>query len=258
MRNNLNSTNKQTREVRKPLLGSKSSYTCSERGFTLIELILAFTILTLVASIGYSLVKGILRTREVVLDRKESRLIAGAVLNRLTREIQLAHSGIALMPEEGNLKNRNSRKLNLRGVPSDNAGASADTITFLALEGGQYLPDGGGHSGLVQISYALVEDPERPPETDDVPVYSLVRTEIPYLRPFERAYKKKMVFPVTHRVISLRFLYYDAEEDAWYNQWGEGEQVELPGIVKFRIEIKSPSGRIEKFETSAPIRSQDN
>lgn len=128
-----------------------------------------------------------------------------------------------------------------------------DRVTFIALEGGQYLPDGGSHSGLVQLTYRAEQDPEdRGAENEK---YYLVREESPYIRPYERAYEKTMVFPVTDALVELHLRYFDAESSRWVEEWLEDNNRGLPRMVEFSITLRSNSGKLETFTTSVPIRT---
>jgi len=234
------------------------------QGFTLIEIIISISILTIIMTVGYSSLSGILRTKVLLDDRRESRLIANSVLTRLTRELQLAYSGFPLLPplkkdETGDEpKRRNSSRINLVGEENylDDQ-RPGDSITFLALEGGQYLPDGGTHSGVVQISYKVKEGPEKY-DGEKPRTYYLIREELPYIRPLEKAYEKIMIFPITKNLVSLQFRYYDSEEEEWYSSWGEDERVRLPALVKFSLALKSSSGKVSSYTTSVTLRDRNS
>lgn len=231
---------------------SRYSFTpATQRGFTIIELVVAITLLTMIMGVTYGALRGIFRTREVVIDRREARQITSAVLNRMTRELQMAYAQVALMPPKTDPDRRNSTRFNLDGQIDSNDNSS---VEFYALEGGQYLPDGGNHSGLVQLKYALQEDPERP-QSGPEKTYSLIRTETPYIRPFSKAYEKEMIFPLAHNVVSMKFQYYNNDELEWSSTWGTGNELGLPGIVKIYLELQSSSGRLERFVTAVPLRS---
>ena len=136
----------------------------SSLGFTLIEVVISLVILSVVVGIVYLALNNIVLTKEILDDRRDSDRIADAIINRISRELQLAFSGIALLIHPDSEKQSQlSSKINLVGIESslDN-GEPGDMISFVALEGGQYLPDGGAHSGVVQITYRVAEDPEDP------------------------------------------------------------------------------------------------
>lgn len=229
----------------------------SATGFTLIEIVIAISLLTVVMTVAYSSLRGILRTKELLDDRREARLIANSILTRLCRELQLAYAGDRLLPPRDDLKNFYSSRIKLLGEDVElDDGYAGDALTFISLEGGQYLPDGGRHSGVVQISYKLVEDPETY-QASKPKVYSLIREETPYQRPYKKAYENMMIFPISKNVVSFNLSFFDEEEELWYSYWGTKDRVELPAIVKFSISIKSPKGKIDTYTTAVKLRNRD-
>jgi hypothetical protein len=122
------------------------------------------------------------------------------------------------------------------------------------MEGGQYLPDGGAHSGIVQISYRVEKDPDQ--QNGPNSTYYLIRQETPYIRPFDKAYQKTMIFPITRDLVSLEFRYLDKEDGGWSNDWGKDTRINLPRLIHFSLQLRSPRGTIETFATTVPMRSK--
>lgn len=227
----------------------------SSSGFTLIELVIALGIFGIVMSIAYFSLSSITQAKQVLDDTRDNRFVADAILSRMTRELQLAFAGLALMPPQDRLSQPYPAKVCLVGEEDTlRNGQPGDRINFLAMEGGQYLPDGGAHSGIVQISYRVEPDPDQPLSSDST--YYLVRQETPYIRPFEKAYEKTMVFPITRRLIGLEFRYLSRDEDEWSKTWGEDDRLNLPRLVQLTVKIRSPQGIIDSFTTSVPFRAK--
>ncbi len=227
-----------------------------QHGFTLLEIIISITLLIFIAGIAYSSLRGIIRSKDILEDQREARMVASSVLRRMARELQLAYSGIPIMQPEDNRNENYSNRTYLAGEPGKQGENSADAITFMALEGGQYLPDGGTHSGVVQISYRVAPDPEGQ-EINGSKTYYLVREEMPNLRPYQKAAERAMRFPLTKNLLSLQFRYYDPEEDAWVSDWGGGKRVKLPSMVKMRIEMISDDGVKKTYMTAVPLRRSE-
>ena len=219
-------------------------------GFTAIEVVMAIAILVLVMSVSYGSLRQIIHSKNALDETRALRKTADVVLTRLVRELQLSYNGKGgLLPPKDDLKNVPSDRIKLRGEPKELEGVPSDQITFLAQEGGQYLPDGGRHSGLVQISYRLEEDPE----STDRSARILVREEIPYTRPFDRAYGFTMTFPVSRDVSALGLRYYSTAEEKWFNSWGIENRVNLPQIIEISIGIRSPQGKEQTLTTAVPL-----
>jgi type II secretion system protein J len=228
------------------------------RGFTLVEVVISVAILVVLATIGYGAMRQILITKNLLDDERDVALIQNAVLNRLTRELQLAVAleSSPLLPDRDQLSKKNPARLAMKSTSDQlSNGNAGDSLTFLALEGGQYLPDGGGHTGLVQITYRVAEDPDNPNPSEGP--YLLIREETPYLRPAERAYKKSMIFPVCKNLQALRLRFFDADEDAWTSTWGSESRQGLPALIKFSLQFSSPSGRLSTISTEVALRQSD-
>ncbi len=224
----------------------------TQAGFTLLEVVLAVAILVVVMTLTYSTMTQMIGVKKVLDDNRDISFIANSILQRMTRELQLAYKNQSgLIQPEDNRDPEITKDSILKGEKGDApSGAAGDQITFLALEGGQYMPDGGTHSGVVQISYRLAEDPDAPRGGD---TFYLVREEIPDIRPREKAFENKMVFPVTKNLVALRFRYYDKNEQQWVDDWGKPPRVNLPAIVEFSVSLKSPTGTIQTFTTAVPL-----
>ena len=228
----------------------------SSRGFTLIEVVIAVGILAFLISIGYTALRNIMRSKQILDDGRELRFVTDSVLLRVSRELQLSYDkDLARMPDCGEQNAPPNPIADVfRGETGTLENIRADSITFLALEGGQYLPDGGGHSGVVQIRYFIVPTP--PDDVTNGGPYTLVRQEIPYLKPFKRACQNQIVFPITNRIVGMQFSYYDAKKDSWSESWTYPEHDHLPGIVKFTITLRSAAGRETTFTSSVPLRGE--
>ena len=193
----------------------------SSRAFTLIEVVIAIGILAFLISIGYTAIRSILRSKQVLDDGRELRFITDAVLLRVSRELQLSYDKDLARMQDCSEQNTPPNPIAdvFRGE-STSIGPDqmrADSITFLALEGGQYLPDGGGHSGVVQIKYFIVPTP--PEDVTNVGPYTLVRQEIPHLKPLKRAGQNSIIFPITNRITGRQFTYSDGKKYAWTYSW---------------------------------------
>lgn len=233
----------------------KSQRNINSLGFTLIEVIISISILAVIMSVTYTAMTQIIRSKNVLDDRRELNSMAYAVLNRMVREFQLAYSGIGLLPKPGDAAGKQlPGNVNLIGesklLSNEKRG---DTITFMALEGGQYLPDGGTHSGLVQLTYRVEENPDELDSENQT--FLLIRDETPVIRPFEKAFGKTMTFPVIDRVVSLEYRYFDSEEEKWVSEWKENENTGLPTQLELRLELLSPKGELNSFVTTVPLRS---
>jgi len=219
----------------------------SMAGMTLMEIVIAVGILGFIMSIAYRALSQITISKEILDDERDASMIANAVLGRITRELSLAVP-IRLLPQQSEDGDTTFSGEVLRGENATiSAGNSGDSITFMARNAGQYVPDGRANSGVVQITYRAEPDPE--PSGDEEPLAFLVRDEIPDIRPLKTAYESRMTFPVTNRLVRLKFRYYDAREEEWSQDWTDDVARVLPDIVKLNVQIKSRKGRIFNYTT---------
>lgn len=226
------------------------------RAFTLIEVVIAVGLLGILITVGYGALRNIMISKQLLDDGRDIRLVADAVVGRMTRELQLSFDGISILPPRDNLNQPYSGRVCLLANQSDSiGGVKSDSITFLALEGGQYLPDGGTHSGIVQISYRIVETP--PEDAINGSKYSLIREEVPYIRPAKKAYRRSMIFPITDRILGLEFKFLDPRKDEWVTTWGDTNHEDLPRQIWFSVTLQSVGGKVATYATAVPLRGKD-
>jgi prepilin-type N-terminal cleavage/methylation domain-containing protein len=220
----------------------------SKGGFTLIEVIVAVTILTFIVGIAYRSITQMLTTKTIIEDERAGRRVAQAFFSRFIREVQLVYDQAGLLPERSDADGQVSpSRINLIGEPGeDGKYGRFDRIRFLAAEGGQYLPDGGRHSGVVQLEYRVERDPE---ERDEADRRVLVRDEVPYIFPIKTAFGQSMIFPITDRIVRFQLRYFDPNNESWSDDWGKEGRVKLPGMLEISLGIMTPRGDIQSFRT---------
>ena len=220
-----------------------SSYTQS--GFTLIELIMAITISTIIVSTIYSCLSHIMRTKVMVDNEREIGYIANSVIERLTRELQLiiTDGEQKLLPPKNKTSDTYAKGVTVIG--------EKDSIVFLANDAGQYVHDGITHSGAIQITYRVATDPEEN-KRYSTPTYSLIRDETPFSFNYENAYKNTMTFPITSRLIKIQFSYFDEENNTWKSQWTKDDKGQ-PRLIRFNLQLLAPNEETRNFTTTVPI-----
>lgn len=239
---------------------------------------MALTIISLIVITSYQLLKSVTEAKVLLDQNREATFIGNSVLTRLTREFQLAEVNRPLLPDcssaaastapsaaaagpgpagapAGNPTPAIGSQINLIGeTNSIGLNNRGDTVTFLAREGGQYVPDGGTHSGIVQISYRVEKDPDAPDSRNN-PSYVLIRDEMPYRRPLSRACEDAIRFPISKDVISLEMSYYDKKSESWQDSWGTGKFIKLPQMVQFTLKLKGPEDSVRVYSTAVALRA---
>ena len=220
------------------------------RGFTLIEIIIAISILAIIVGIAYGSFSQILRSKIILDDQSDVDSIGQTLMSRLAHELQSAYKA-ALLPECGEKQTATTSEYFRGHKDSSSDGQSFDSVTFITRDGGQYMPDGGTHTGDVQLQYLVAPDP------DNANTPTLYRREIPVIRPVDRACENKLNFPIVGNISSLSFRYYDSQNSKWLDTWGsETTQSPMPRFVYIKAKIKSPRGEIHSYETMVATRGE--
>lgn len=226
----------------------------TQRGITVIEVTMALAILVVMMTLNYNVITGVVRAKAAVDDQREGMFIANSVLTRIARELQLAvKSGSIIQCDTSAPPQQANPPVFLGEQSSGNKGGRADTLTFLAREAGQYMPDGGTHSGLVQITYRVEADPEQKDSKNAGLL--LVRDEVPHGKDQKKACGTAIRFPITKNLVSLQFQYFDKRSTEWLSEWTGPKAYTLPSIVQFTLSLQSPEGVVLTYTSAVAIRA---
>jgi len=223
-----------------------------ERGLTLVEVIFALAILSFMVSVNYKILTGVIKSRQLIDDRREGMYIANSVLNRLSREIQLAVKR-PLLPPPGSPNGAGAPGSGPQPVLLGQSGIDGTSLTFQAKDAGQHIPDGGTNSGIVQIKYSVKEDTEQKLTTNGNLL--LVREEFPNIKAPAGAPPKPLVFPITSSLKALSFRFFDSKTNEWTQDWSGQNATRLPKIIEFTITLRSPAGKETSYTSAVHIGS---
>lgn len=233
-------------------------------GFTLIEVALAISILSVMVLLSYKTIRGLIEVKLLLDDKRDGMFIANSVLTRLSREIQLATKDRPLLPPCDSVAMMMPGALAANPTPAPATGpqpvfrseegstSEGPSLTFLAKEAGQYVPDGGTHTGIVQITYRIADDPDQKGARE--PTRLLIREEVPYHRSAPKACAGAIRFPITKNLVSLKFQFFDKQNESWSSTWSANQSTKLPDIVQFSLTLATPQG-LETYTTALPIFS---
>ncbi|RME61629.1 MAG: prepilin-type N-terminal cleavage/methylation domain-containing protein [Candidatus Dadabacteria bacterium] len=217
---------------------NKASFNLHQRGFTLIEVILAITILTLIVVTGYSVVTGIGKSKDSIEDRDLVLYEGEALSRRLKRELQNAYFQTHLLLDPA-LKFESKKLIRFYAKPQEGRSYSKDSFAFLSLGSGQYIPGQTKKFGLVQIYYHL--EP-----LDNRDTFALVRDEIPYIFPQEKAFKKRVRFEVSKNVLGIKVRLYN-KHTGWVSSWDSDRKERAPTFIVLTLYLRSPRGKVYPF-----------
>lgn len=235
----------------KSIFSSHRSLPTRDAGFTLIEIVLAVALLSMMLVVSYAAVDAISNSKRLLDQERETRAIIDGVLNRLTRELQVALQNEMLLPPQGSTSGMVPSDLVFQGESKERGGIRADALRFMSSAGKQYLPGALAQANIVQITYRLMppaEGEERGPQQ------VLVREEVPKIRPIEKAYERALIFPVSEAVVSFAARYYSADDGQWSSSWGASGGQGLPSLVEITLVIEPPGGIRRTVTTAVAVR----
>ena len=227
----------------------RTSSSSRSKGFTLIEVILAISILSIMVVLNYRMIKNLIDAKLIVDDKREAMFVANSVLSRLTRELQLAVTKPTLLPP---CDQPGAPPPTTAFVATAGAQGNGAVLTFSAREAGQYIPQGGTRSGVVQLTYRVESDPDS--KGDKTAGLLLIRDEIPNRNPVQAACNNLIRFPITSNLVSLEYKFYDKKTRQWSDDWSGPKSSPLPDIVQFSLTLKSPKGDIDTYTTAVTLK----
>ena len=190
-------------------------------GFTLVELLLAATVGSLVVVAAFTSINVALKGYQQSKDRVDLYEPARAALARMSQEI----SSTFVSPHTG--------KAQFVGIDQDVNGVPVDQLIFVAVVNNpQYA--GGPESDLTEVQYYIDLDaatPERWLQVryDPTPNDGFYSDGVPHL--------------LGHHVVALDFLYFDG--DSWLPEWYSREDV--PMAVNITLGV-TKDGNVERPE----------
>ena len=203
------------------------------RGFTLVEVMLAAAILALIMAIVYGAFAGSLKTMEISREGGEVYRKARLILNRMAQEISCAY-----------LPNEEISGMQYAFVGEDRAedDVPQDTMHFSSTA----LPLRGPSKGLKEVGYYITRDP-----ATDGPVLMMREDTTPDDRPDEGGTS----YLVAEGIWGLDFTYYDDRGREW-KRWNSTSTIfagKLPQRVKISIFCKDERGEPFSLATTALV-----
>ena len=223
-----------------------------ERGFTLIEVVIAIAIFASVGVVLFTTAGGFARAKKQLDNRRGIELLSEQVLSRLLSEGGRAYGGAEhrLISQQGGSAPAAAVPPLFRGVAGKEGEDDRDVVTFIIERGGQFLPDQQSNRGPVQVTYQLAEDPESSTGV------ALTREEIPLITPLAAAQKTRMVFPITKSIRSFRCRFFNQNRQQWSASWGDTPDTasRLPDVIEFQITLVAVGGLEHSYTTAVRLR----
>jgi len=184
----------------------------TDRGFTLIEMLVAVAVSALLLTTTYGIVTSVSRTRDRLSGEGEGFHLARVINERLARELRGAYYNAT------NADSLFAGGLDEKGVP------------FLQLATTAATPASGG-SGIVVVRYRLAEDVEGEKVLlrDEYPLNSQLASEEP---------EQRLAAGIED--LQLRF----RRGADWQREWSSTEQGGLPDLVELTLTVKGIDGAL--------------
>ena len=186
----------------------------SSAGFTLIEVMTAFTILAIIASIIFTVVVGSTRRSRDLVRETELRASANAILNLVAEDLEgtFVHQGI--VPH-------------FVGRDEYTGDRPADDVEFLTTSTLPLRPDELA-GDVAEVSYSLIAD-------DEGKTALFRREQVPVQAPFDEGGASVQV---SGKVTSLSLRYYDGTE--WQDTWDSADSLHehMAGRIPQAVEIE--------------------
>jgi len=200
------------------------------KGFTIVEILVAVTILSVILTIIYGAFAS--SAKSIIICRKRSDIyqIARLSLHRMAEDISCAFP-----PKDPNPQNIQigfiGEDEELDGMPSDRL----DFISTSHLKSGQGLRN----PGLYEIGYHIDIDPD----TDE---HILFRREDDSID--DEIQKGGIALELAERIKGLDFKYYD-EEGEEADEWYSDDKKSLPRMVKIVLSLEDENEKMLDFTT---------
>jgi len=202
------------------------------RGFTLLEVLVASAILSLVLAALYSVFSRTLASKRLAEERADRSRSARIVLLRMGEDLQ------ASLP----VTRGNSR---FSGETHQVKDFPAGVLSFVSFAPTP-VSSAGRESDVNEIGYALLPDPEL------IGFYHLVRRV--NLDPgvadsaADRSPNREE-YPLLSRVRGLRFRFFDGR--AWHEEWGQSDDTrdKLPRAVEATLYMQNSQEEVAEFST---------
>lgn len=218
---------------------SKSHSRCqtSGKGFTLIEVVIAIFIGSLVLITLYASFFQIIKSKEIAESELELYHESRVIMSRLSEDL-------ASMYPRGNVYDNKSNFISAIPVLEGYPEGDQSFIRFTSLSRDPGLNEKDSDQALV--TYFTVKD-------DETGLYKLYRSENPYFVDDSNI----VSYPISENVILFKLNYMDGiiiDEANFSDSWNTNERGKVPDLVELTLVLKSPRDEEVEFRTLIKLR----
>jgi general secretion pathway protein J len=208
-----------------------------QRGFTLIEVLIAVGITAVVGAMALGAFSRSAAARQAVEEQDERVGGARAALGRMAREVSAA-----FLSDHFDRQRFRDRPTVFKGRD----GGDRDTLLFATMAHTRTVRD-ARESDQSVVEYYLDPDPEIPGEQ------ALFRRE--KLRIDDEPDRGGVKSLLLHHVVAFDVAYWDWQKQEWVRDWSTapGDRPLLPPRVRMKLTLRMPDGKPRDFETQARV-----
>lgn len=197
-----------------------SSYRTARRGFTLIEVLVAVGIMTMISTLIFTSFSSLKRSKDGVRRVSERYREGRMAMARITRELESAYLSKHLPLDENMIVSRTA----FVGEP----GSPGDRVDFAAFVH-RRLDRDSHESDQAEIGYLVMENPE------DRGVFDLVRRESPHIDTEPQLGGRAQVLATDVDLFDVEYL--DPLTGRWEERWNSTELVGQLDRLPFQIRV---------------------
>ncbi|MBW2182036.1 MAG: prepilin-type N-terminal cleavage/methylation domain-containing protein [Deltaproteobacteria bacterium] len=214
------------------------------RGFTLLEVLIAVSILVIITGIVYSTFSSTITGVEIAREQSISNQTARIILDQMSKEFESAY----LAQDSG----KQDVSLGMVGIDREINGRPADTIHFTTLSGtspGQNNIE----TDLCEVGYSLeAKEEELSTDLDEEAKQRLALFRREDVLIDDSIIDGGAVYQMADNIAELNITYKDIdgnEFEAWDTVDGEQKGM-LPGVITIRLVIMEKSGKENVYTTA--------
>jgi prepilin-type N-terminal cleavage/methylation domain-containing protein len=233
------------RKSRMKMKNCCSSINMDNRGFTLLEIMLAFFIFSIIIFTIFTTYTGTFKTINLTESRLELYRRASIAMERISEDLQASY--VSVLPPDS--FGRPAEYTQFIGEDNQINGRDADSVSFFSRIPQMFSDGEETVSGLL-ISYEVVEDTENEE-------LKLLRSENPE---FTDDTELKEGLLLCDGLQSVSFTYYDEEGDE-YDSWdseSENSKGRLPRLVSIGLEFINEENPEEPIKFMSSVNLQVN
>ena len=219
------------------ILKSHSQCQTSNNGFTLIEVVIAIFIGSLVLITLYGSFFQIIKSKEIAESELELYHESRVIMTRLSQDL-------ASLYERGNVYDDTTNYISVIPVLEGYLEGDQSFIRFTSLSRDPGLNDKDSDQAL--ITYYTIQD-------EETGLYKLYRSENPFFEDDNNI----VSYPISENVILFKLNYLDGiiiDEANFSDSWNTNERGKVPDLIQLTLVLKSPRDDEVEFRSLIKLR----